>query len=369
MLKIALVFGTRPEAIKMAPVVKEFKKKNNWETKVIVTGQHRQMLDQVLDIFGIKPDFDLNIMRHGQSLNAITVRVLEGIAKVFQEWKPDLVLVHGDTTTAFAAALASFYEGIPVAHVEAGLRTPNVNNPFPEEANRRLIDVFTTTYFAPTEHAAKNLKDEGVDESRIFVTGNTVIDALLSVVEEDYKFQNTVLQELDFTDNPLVVVTAHRRENWGKPLQNICEALLEVSAANNCEIVVAMHRNPVLQQVMLDILGGKPRIRLIDAPGYKEFANLLSRCTLLLTDSGGLQEEAPALGKPVLVLREVTERPEGIEAGTVKLVGTEKVRIIKTINKLLEDKQLYRQMSKAQNPYGDGTAARQIRQIIEKEYK
>ncbi|HHY10849.1 MAG TPA: UDP-N-acetylglucosamine 2-epimerase (non-hydrolyzing) [Firmicutes bacterium] len=369
MLKIALVFGTRPEAIKMAPVVKEFQNVTGWEAKVIVTGQHREMLDQVLGIFGIKPDFDLNIMRHGQSLSAITVRVLEGISGIFKEWRPDLVLVHGDTTTAFAAALASFYERIPVAHVEAGLRTPTVANPFPEEANRRLIDVFTTTYFAPTEKAAQNLRNEGVAESRIFVTGNTVIDALLSVMEEDYKFEDTLLRSLEYGKKPLMVVTAHRRENWGKPLQNICEALLEISAANDCEIVVAMHRNPALQRVMQKYLADKPNIYLIEAPAYREFANLLNKCTLLLTDSGGLQEEAPALGKPVLVMREVTERPEGIEAGTVKLVGTKKEKIIETVNRLLRDEKLYDEMSKAQNPYGDGTAAKQIRRIIEKEYK
>lgn len=367
MLKTALVFGTRPEAIKMAPVVGEFKKQKGWETKIIVTGQHREMLDQVLQIFKIVPDFDLNIMTPQQSLAAVTTRVLKGVDEVFQNWRPDLVLVHGDTTTALAAALAAFYRGIPVGHVEAGLRTPTIASPFPEEANRRLVDVLSSLYFAPTEHAAGNLQGEGVPSDRIFVTGNTVIDALLSVVREDYQFQNPVLKALDYSQ-PILVVTAHRRENWGDPLRSICAALLEISARHRLQIVVAMHANPVLQGVILQVLGQNSHIHLLDAPDYLEFANLLARCTLLLTDSGGLQEEAPALGKPVLVLREVTERPEGIAAGTIKLVGTDKKNIVGAVSELLQDKQLYRQMAEASNPYGDGKAARRIRQIIEEKY-
>lgn len=366
--KLALVFGTRPEAIKMAPLVKECHKVAGWETKVIVTGQHREMLDQVLDIFQITPDYDLAIMSHGQSLADITRKVLAGMEQVFQEWKPDLVLVHGDTSTAFTAALAAFYWQIPVGHVEAGLRTESLFNPFPEEANRRLTDVLTTWYFAPTKLAAANLAAEGVDPAKVFVTGNTVIDALLTVVDEDYQFSDPALQSLDFS-KPVLVVTAHRRENWGEPLNNICAALLEISAQHDCTIVVAMHRNPALQQILQDRLGKERQIRLIQAPDYREFANLLARCTLILTDSGGLQEEAPSLHKPVLVLREVTERPEGVEAGTLKLVGHNQRKIVDQVNKLLEDSRLYQTMSRAPNPYGDGKAAQRIREILEQKYK
>lgn len=368
MFKLALVFGTRPEAIKMAPLVHECHQVPTWETKVIVTGQHREMLDQVLDIFQITPDYDLNIMSHGQSLTDITQRVLLGIEGVFRAWKPDLVLVHGDTSTAFAAALASFYWQIPVGHVEAGLRTESIANPFPEEANRRLTDVLTTWYFAPTQLAAENLYREGIDPSKVFITGNTVIDALLSVVDQDYEFIHPSLQALDFT-KPVLVVTAHRRENWGAPLTNICEALLEISARYECEIVVSMHRNPTLQEVMKELLGQDPQVKLVEAPDYREFANLLARSTLLLTDSGGLQEEAPALHKPVLVLREVTERPEGVEAGTLKLVGHDKKEIVTQVSKLLEDPKLYQKMSQAPNPYGDGRAAQRIREILQQKYK
>ncbi|NLJ81130.1 MAG: UDP-N-acetylglucosamine 2-epimerase (non-hydrolyzing) [Firmicutes bacterium] len=368
MLKIAVVFGTRPEAIKMAPLINELKKQNAWETRVIVSGQHREMLDQVLRIFKIKPDCDLQVMRAQQSLSEITIRVLEGLNTVFRKWRPDLVLVHGDTTTALAGALAGFYWKIPIGHVEAGLRTPTIWNPFPEEANRRLIDVLSSLYFAPTERAAENLRGEGIEPGQVFVTGNTVIDALLSVVREDYLFRDPILQQLDLS-KPLLIVTAHRRENWGDPLRTVCQALLAIGERCRCEIVVAMHRNPVLQEIFLGLLGQAPHIKLIEAPDYLEFANLLAKSTLLLTDSGGLQEEAPALGKPVLVLREVTERPEGVEAGTVKLVGTEKETIISSVCSLLEDKGLYAKMSKAQNPYGDGSAARRIRQIIEEKYR
>lgn len=367
MFKLALVFGTRPEAIKMAPVVLECQKVTNWDTKVIVTGQHREMLDQVLGIFQIKPDYDLDIMSHGQTLSEITERILQGLDSVFTEWEPDLVLVHGDTTTAFAAALASFYRQIPVGHVEAGLRTASVANPFPEEANRRLVDVLTSWYFAPTSQSASNLLREGVESNRIFVTGNTVIDALLSVVDDEYRFENPVLQALNF-DRKVLVVTAHRRENWGEPLENICRALLDISAGHDCDIVVAMHRNPRLQETMTGFLGKDPQIKLIDAPNYREFANLLARCTLLITDSGGLQEEAPALHKPVLVLRSVTERPEAVRAGTVKLVGCNRRDIATEVGVLLADPQVYAQMAQAVNPYGDGTAARQIRNILEEKY-
>lgn len=368
MFKLALVFGTRPEAIKMAPLVKACQTVPGWESKVIITGQHREMVDQVLDLFDLKADYDLNIMSHGQTLSDISERTLKGMREIFSQWRPDLVLVHGDTSTAFAAALASFYERIPIGHVEAGLRTDCVHNPFPEEANRRLIDVLATWYFAPTEQAAENLKREGIDPARIFVTGNTVIDALLSVVDLDYEFSTPGLQKLDYSQ-PILVVTAHRRENWGEPLQEICAALLEISAQNDLQIVVAMHKNPTIQQIMTDFLGNDPQITLLDAPDYQEFANLLARCTLLLTDSGGLQEEAPALHKPVLVMREVTERPEALEAGTVKLVGSKKSNIVSAVQAVLTDEELYKRMSTAPNPYGDGTAALKICTILQEKYK
>lgn len=368
MLKLALVFGTRPEAIKMAPLVKACQNVSSWDARVIITGQHREMVDQVLELFDLHADYDLDIMKHGQTLSEIAERTLKGIAGIFKEWRPDLVLVHGDTSTAFAAALASFYERIPIGHVEAGLRTDSVYNPFPEEANRRLIDVVASWYFAPTEQAAENLRQEGADPKRIFVTGNTVIDALLSVVDESFQFTTPELKELDFS-RPILVVTAHRRENWGEPLVEICQALLEISARSDLQIVVAMHKNPDIQSIMKGILGDDPKITLVDAPGYQEFANLLARCTLLLTDSGGLQEEAPALHKPVLVMREVTERPEALEAGTVKLVGSTKESIVAAVLQVLTDSELYEQMSTAPNPYGDGTAAVQICAILQEKYK
>jgi UDP-N-acetylglucosamine 2-epimerase (non-hydrolysing) len=365
MFRLALVFGTRPEAIKMAPLVKACQSVVHWETKVIITGQHREMVDQVLDLFELKADYDLNIMSHGQTLSDISQRTLQGMGDIFREWRPDLVLVHGDTSTAFAAALASFYEKIPVGHVEAGLRTESVHNPFPEEANRRLIDVLATWYFAPTEQSALNLRREGISPDRIFVTGNTVIDALLSVVDSSYVFKEPALRNLNF-EQPLLVVTAHRRENWGEPLKDICQALLDLG---DLQIVVAMHRNPAIQRVMKEILGDRPNILLLDAPDYLEFANLLARCTVLLTDSGGLQEEAPALHKPVLVMREVTERPEALEAGTVRLVGSARQDIVDAVNNLLTDPELYKQMSSAPNPYGDGQAAQRICKILQEKYE
>ena len=372
MFKLALVFGTRPEAIKMAPLVQACQMVEAWETKVIITGQHREMVDQVLELFALEADYDLDIMSHGQTLSEISQRTLKGMSEVFQLWRPDLVLVHGDTSTAFAAALASFYEKIPVGHVEAGLRTESVENPFPEEANRRLVDVLASWYFAPTAQSAANLRKEGVDPSRIFVTGNTVIDALLSVVDPSYEFRTPALQGLNF-DQPMLVVTAHRRENWGEPLREICHALAELSAEGaaygDLRIVVAMHKNPTIQNVMREILGDYTNILLLDAPDYQEFANLLARCTLLLTDSGGLQEEAPALHKPVLVMREVTERPEALEAGTVRLVGSKRENIVDAVHELLTDSALYKSMASAANPYGDGQAALRICRILQEKYR
>ncbi len=368
MKKIAVVFGTRPEAIKMAPVVKKLKAYDLWQTKVVVTGQHREMLDQVLDVFSITPDYDLNIMSIQQSLTQITVRVLEGMERVFTAWCPDWILVHGDTTTAFGAALAAFYHRIPVAHVEAGLRTGSMDNPFPEEGNRKLTDVLTSLYFAPTQQTADNLRAEGVDEKKLFVTGNTVIDALLTVVDSSYQFSSPTLRELSFT-RPLVLVTAHRRENWGDPLHRICQALVEVSRVFQVDIVFAMHKNPRTQLVVQEELGNLTNIHLIDAPSYIEFANLLQRCTLLVTDSGGLQEEAAALNKPVLVLRESTERPEGVAAGCLKLIGTKKEDIVTEITNLILDNELYQKMAMSANPYGDGQAAYRICKILQQHIK
>lgn len=363
MVKIGIVFGTRPEAIKMAPVVKQFKTHNKWNTKVIVTGQHREMLDQVLDVFNIIPDYDLDVMTENQSLTHITTAVLHGLEQIFSIWKPDYLLVHGDTTTALAAALAGYYHKITIAHVEAGLRTGNLHNPFPEEANRKLIDGLSTIFFAPTEAAAKNLRSEGVSSSQIYVTSNTVIDALYMVVDDNYRFKQSQLQALTFSQ-PVILVTAHRRENWGQPLANICAAIREAAACLPVDIVFAMHKNPQIQSVVKSYLAGIANVHLIDAPAYVEFANLLNRCRFLVTDSGGLQEEAAALGKPVLVLRDMTERPEGIDSGILKLVGTDKDKIVSEISNLVQDSELYHRMAHSHNPYGDGKAAMRIKNII-----
>lgn len=363
MVKVAIVFGTRPEAIKMAPVVKQFKANKSWDTKVIVTGQHREMLDQVLDLFNIDPDYDLDIMSRNQSLTEITTAVLKGLADIFTHWKPDYLFVHGDTTTAFASALSGFYHEIPIAHVEAGLRTWDLKNPFPEEGNRKLIDSLGDLYFAPTEMAAVNLRSEGIAPEQIYVTGNTVIDALFSVVEPEYQFETEVIKNLSFA-LPVILVTAHRRENWGAPLERICGALKEVANKFAVDIVFAMHKNPNLQTIVNQHLAGISNIHLVDAPTYIEFANLLNRASFLVTDSGGLQEEAAGLSKPVLILREVTERPEGIESGIMKLIGTDQKNIVKKITELIENPSLYDQMACSQNPYGDGKAAIRIKDII-----
>lgn len=349
----------------MTPVVKALQADESWETKVIVTGQHREMLDQVLSLFEILPDYDLNIMQPVQTLTGITVAVLKGLEEVFTQWRPDYLLVHGDTTTAFAAALAGFYHQIPVGHVEAGLRTGTLDNPFPEEGNRKLTDHIASLFFAPTAQAADNLLAEGVDAQNIYVTGNTVIDALHLVVKPEYQFQTPQLSQLDMS-KPVILVTAHRRENWGEPLRNICQALRRIALAHSVEIVFAMHKNPRLQAVIEDALDQISNVHLIDSPDYFEFANLLNRCTFLVTDSGGIQEEGVALGKPILVLRDFTERPEGIETGAVKLVGTDEERVFLEINRLLVHPQAYQVMADADNPYGDGKAAARIKNILKK---
>lgn len=364
------VFGTRPEAIKMAPVVAELRETPGIRSLVLVTAQHREMLDQVLDHFRIRPDHDLNIMQAGQSLTDITTRALEGAFEVFGRAEPDLVLVHGDTTTTFAAALAAFYRRIPVGHVEAGLRTRNKYSPFPEEINRHLTGVLADLHFAPTEVARANLLDEGVPADRIWVTGNTAIDALLRTVREDYRFGAEPLKRLDLRGRRMLLVEAHRRENWGEPMERICRALAEiVRRCPDVEMVYSVHPNPRVADVVRRHLGGRERVHLLDPLPYPEWANLMARAHLIITDSGGLQEEAPSLGKPVVLLRDTTERPEAVAAGTVRQVGTDFDRIVESVTSLLGDEAEYGRMARASNPYGDGRAARRIADIIAFQWK
>lgn len=359
--KIITIFGTRPEAIKMAPLVKELEKREEIESKVCVTAQHREMLDQVLELFDIEPDFDLNIMKTKQSLTGITNKVLEGLEEVFLEEKPDMILVHGDTTTTFAGALAAFYQQIKIGHVEAGLRTFNKYFPFPEEMNRKLTGSLADLHFAPTKGSKENLLREGVKENDIYITGNTVIDAMLHTVKENYVFENDELNNIDFNNKKVIMITAHRRENWGKGIENICLALNKIVEENeDVELVYLVHLNPVVKDVVFERLGEKDRVHLLSPLDTKETHNLMNKSFMVMTDSGGLQEEAPHLGKPVLVLRDVTERPEAVEAGTVKLVGTDVDKIVSEANKLLRNSESYNKMSKAINPYGDGEASRRI---------
>ncbi|SHE29283.1 non-hydrolyzing UDP-N-acetylglucosamine 2-epimerase [Caloramator proteoclasticus] len=361
MLKVMTIFGTRPEAIKMAPLVKELEKRENIKSIVCVTAQHRQMLDQVLDLFEIKPDYDLNIMKDRQTLTSITTGVLEGLDELFKEVKPDIVLVHGDTTTTFAGSLAAFYNKIKIGHVEAGLRTFDKYFPFPEEINRKLTGALSDIHFAPTPTSKQNLLNEGVKEESIFITGNTVIDALEETVSDEYVFENEVLNNIDFTNKKVIMVTAHRRENWGEPLQNICRAFKRIVENNDdVEIVYLVHLNPVVRETVYSILDGVKGVHLLPPLDTKETHNLMSRCYMVMTDSGGLQEEAPHLGKPVLVLRDVTERPEAVEAGTVKVIGTDEENVYKEAETLIKDQRAYKAMANAVNPYGDGKASRRI---------
>jgi len=365
--KIITIFGTRPEAIKMAPLVKELEKREGIESKICVTAQHREMLDQVLELFDIKPDFDLNIMKTKQSLTGITNRILEGLETIFKEEKPDMILVHGDTTTTFSSALAAYYQQIKVGHVEAGLRTFNKYFPFPEEMNRKLTGAISDLHFSPTKGAKNNLLREGIDEKSIYITGNTVIDAMLHTVEDNYVFENEELNKIDFKNKKVIMITAHRRENWGEGISNICEALNEIVDKNkDVELVYLVHLNPIVKDMVYEKLGGKERIHLLNPLDTKETHNLMNKCFMVMTDSGGLQEEAPHLGKPVLVLRDVTERPEAVEYGTVKLVGTDKEKIIREGNELINNKEAYEKMSKAVNPYGDGKASERICDAIMK---
>lgn len=368
--KIITIFGTRPEAIKMAPLVKELERREEIESKVCVTAQHREMLDQVLELFDIKPDFDLNIMQTRQTLTGITGKVLEGLEEVFEIEKPDMILVHGDTTTTFAGGLAAFYQQIKVGHVEAGLRTFNKYFPFPEEMNRKLTGSLADLHFAPTKGSKDNLLREAIPESDIYITGNTVIDAMKHTVEENYVFENDELNNIDFNNKKVIMITAHRRENWGEGIENICIALNKIVEQNeDVELVYLVHLNPVIKDVVFERLGGNDRIHLLSPLDTKETHNLMNKSFMVMTDSGGLQEEAPHLGKPVLVLRDVTERPEAVEAGTVKLVGTDIEQIVSEANELLRNSEAYAKMSKSINPYGDGIASQRIVDAILKYFE
>ncbi len=365
-IKVMTVFGTRPEAIKMAPVVLELAKYPALITPVVaVTAQHREMLDQVLQLFRIVPDHDLDIMSQGQTLFDITCRSLQGLNNVLAKERPDIVLVHGDTTTTFAGSLAAFYHQIAVGHVEAGLRTRNKFSPFPEEMNRKLTGSLTDLHFAPTATARDNLLAEAVEPAAVFVTGNTVIDALLATVDDGYRFTEPLLAGIDYRARRVILVTTHRRENLGEPLRQVYQALRDiVGEFADVEVVFPVHKNPRVREVVQAELGGLDRVHLIDPLDYQPFANLIARSYLVLTDSGGIQEEAPSLGKPVLVLRDTTERPEAIGAGTVKLVGTDRAAVYAETRRLLVDRDEYRRMASACNPYGDGQAARRIVSFI-----
>lgn len=366
-IKVMSVFGTRPEAIKMAPLVKELEKTDGIQSVVCVTAQHREMLDQVLTLFSISPDYDLNIMKEKQSLSSITTNVLESLEDIFNKEKPDIVLVHGDTTTTFAASLAAFYNKIKVGHVEAGLRTHDKYFPFPEEMNRKLTGAIADLHFAPTLRNRDNLLKEGILENRIFVTGNTVIDAMNYTIKENYIFDNEILNSVDFNKR-VIMVTAHRRENWDKGIENICKALLKIKRNNeNVEIIYLVHLNPIVKEIVYKHLQGVDGIHLLSPLDTKDTHNLMKKCYLIMTDSGGIQEEAPHLGKPVLVLRDVTERIEAVEAGTVKIVGTNTGNIVKEANILLNNEEEYYRMSKAVNPYGDGKASIKIVETILKD--
>ncbi len=366
MIKILTIFGTRPEAIKMAPLVKELNSHpDKIKSLVAVTAQHREMLDQVLELFHIVPDYDLNIMQEGQTLYDVTTRALNGLKDVLMDCNPDLVLVHGDTTTTFVAALAAYYRQIPVGHVEAGLRTHNKYSPFPEEMNRHLTGALAEYHFAPTQRAMENLLKENIHMENIFVTGNTVIDALKATVKENYVFSDPLLNKIDFDRQRVLLVTTHRRENLGGPLREVYLALKEiVETHTDVEVVFPVHKNPAVRRVVHEVLGRAPRVHLIEPLQYEPFINLMQRCHLVLTDSGGMQEEAPSFGKPVLVLRETTERPEAVEAGTVKLVGTDQSVVLSVTKELLNNPQTYQDMAEAVNPYGDGMASKRIVDFI-----
>ena len=364
-IKVMTVFGTRPEAIKMAPLILELQKQEEIESIICVTAQHRQMLDQVLEIFQLTPDFDLNIMKERQTLSGITTRALLGLEQVMAQEKPDIVLVHGDTTTTCAGSLAAYYNQVKVGHVEAGLRTYDKYQPFPEEMNRRLTGAIADLHFAPTKLAKQHLEKENVSEENIFITGNTVIDALQSTIEEKYHFSVEELNQINFKKKRVLAMTAHRRENLGQPLINICQAVLRlVEEFEDVEVVYAVHKNPAVWEPVHKLLGSNSKIHLLEPLDLKDMHNLMSRSFFVMTDSGGLQEEVPSMGKPVLVLRNVTERPEGVEAGTLKLAGTEEETVYQMAKTLLTDEVEYKKMAQAKNPFGDGKASKRIVQAI-----
>lgn len=369
-MKVLTVFGTRPEAIKMAPLALQLAQDDRFDAKVCVTAQHREMLDQVLSLFELTPDYDLNLMKPGQDLTDITSGILQGLKGILTEFKPDIVLVHGDTATTFAAALAAYYQQIPVGHVEAGLRTGNLYSPWPEEGNRCLTGAITAMHFAPTDAARQNLVAEGVSEQRIFVTGNTVIDALLQVIQKIDANSSEIqqlAQRFDFLDpsKKMILVTGHRRESFGGGFERICQALVQTAQAHpDVQIVYPVHLNPNVQEPVKRLLADSPTIHLIEPQDYLPFVYLMNQAHIILTDSGGIQEEAPSLGKPVLVMRDTTERPEAVQAGTVKLVGTNAETIVQELNCLLTDSAAYQQMSQAHNPYGDGLACQRIRDLL-----
>ena len=367
MIKVMSIFGTRPEAIKMAPLVKELEKREEIESIVCVTAQHREMLDQVLETFDIKPDYDLNIMKQGQTLGDITTRALTGLEKVIKECKPDIVLVHGDTTTTFAGALAAFYNQVSIGHVEAGLRTYDKYSPFPEEMNRQMVDCMTDMYFAPTDLSKTNLLKQNIDESKIYVTGNTAIDAMSTTVDENYTHP-----ELEWIseNERLILLTAHRRENLGEPMYNIFRAIKRiVDEFSDVKVIYPIHLNPKVRDIAKEVFANCDRVKLIEPLEVFDFHNFQNKSYIIMTDSGGIQEEAPSLGKPVLVLRDTTERPEGIAAGTLKLVGTDENTIYEETKRLLTDKIEYEKMSKASNPYGDGHASKYIVDAIIERFK
>lgn len=364
-IKVMTIFGTRPEAIKMAPLVKELEKREEIESIVCVTAQHRQMLDQVLDTFNITPDYDLNIMKQGQTLVDITTRALQSLSEVISQVKPNIVLVHGDTTTTLSGSLAAFYNQVSVGHVEAGLRTYDKHQPFPEEMNRVLTGHMADLHFAPTKLAKEHLLKENISPDNIFITGNTAVDCLKTTISDDFKFDLDELNNIDYKNKRVITMTAHRRENLGEPLENICKAVLRiVEDYPDVEVVYAVHYNPAVREVAFKYLGNHDRIHLVDPLDIKNMHNLMNRSYLVLTDSGGLQEEVPSMGKPVIVLRNVTERPEGVEAGTLKLAGIEEENIYNTTVELLTNEEVYAKMSAAKNPFGDGYAAERIVEAI-----
>lgn len=364
--KIMAVFGTRPEAIKMAPLLKALQKNKNYKLIITVTAQHREMLDQVMDLFQLKADYDLDIMKDRQTLSGLSARIINKLDKILAKERPDLLLVHGDTSSTFIGALTSFYHQIEIAHVEAGLRTHNKYSPFPEEMNRQLTGILADLNFAPTKRAKENLLLENKAAEKIFVTGNTVIDSLFSVVNPDFKFKNKLLQNLDFENKKVILMTAHRRENLGEPMENIFRAVKQLTGKiDNLEVVFPVHLNPVIRELSQKMLADNSQVHLIEPLDYLPFANLMARCDLILTDSGGIQEEAPSLGKPVLVLRDTTERPEAVEAGTVIKVGTAAEIIYQQSLNLLTDAEEYKKRAAAVNPYGDGRAVERIIKAVD----